>query len=50
MHNTNITINVKLVYIIVQLAYKKGGGEKIFMYLFHKPQQYILTLHVKDIM
>ena len=26
MHNTNITINVKLVYIIVQLAYKKGGG------------------------
>jgi hypothetical protein len=52
MHNTNIIISVKLVYIIVQLAYKRGGGEEeeIFMYLFHKPQQCILTLHRKDIM
>jgi len=49
MHNTNIIISVTLVYIIMQLVYKKRGRE-IFMYLFHKPQRYILTLHIKDIM
>jgi hypothetical protein len=33
MHNTNIIISVKLVYTIMQLAYKKEGGGDIHVFL-----------------